>query len=123
MRKRNYSLDGLINEVEEREKRYESQMQDKEIQNEQAEKQKIRIGFVEKYYQRLGVAAIKIENNFLKIDDIIEIGNEEEAIRQRISSMQINRVNVESAKSGDSVGVSLKYSVKEGSDVYKIIKV
>ena len=123
MRKRNYSLDGLINEVEEREKRYESRMQDKEIQNEQAEKQKIRIGFVEKYYQRLGVAAIKIENNFLKIDDIIEIGNEEEAIKQRISSMQINRVNVESAKSGDSVGVSLKYSVKEGSDVYKIIKV
>lgn len=123
MRKRNYSLDGLINEVEEREKRYESRMQDKEIQNGQAEKQKIRIGFVEKYYQRLGVAAIKIENNFLKIDDIIEIGNEEEAIRQRISSMQINRVNVESAKSGDSVGVSLKYSVKEGSDVYKVIKV
>jgi|GEM_PF-1437104 len=123
MRKRNYSLDGLINEVEEREKRYESRMQDKEIQNGQAEKQKIRIGFVEKYYQRLGVAAIKIENNFLKIDDIIEIGNEEEAVRQRISSMQINRVNVESAKSGDSVGVSLKYSVKEGSDVYKVIKV
>ena len=123
MRKRNYSLDGLINEVEEREKRYESRMQDKEIQNGQAEKQKIRVGFVEKYYQRLGVAAIKIENNFLKIDDIIEIGNEEEAVRQRISSMQINRVNVESAKSGDSVGVSLKYSVKEGSDVYKIIKV
>lgn len=77
------------------------------------------VGNVEHFYDRLGVAAIKLSAT-LKVGDIIEIGNDEEAVRQRISSMQINRKDVNEASAGDSVGIMLKWKVGAGSDVYRI---
>ena len=80
---------------------------------------KTRIGTVESYLDRIGVVAIKLTGS-LKVGDIIEIGHEDDAVRQRISSMQINRENIEEAGEGDSVGIKLKYKVDDGLPVYKI---
>ncbi len=80
---------------------------------------KAQIGTVEGYFDRIGVVAIKLTAP-LKVGDIIEIGSEEEAVRQRVSSMQINREDVEEAVADDSVGIKLKYRVEEGLTVYKI---
>ena len=80
---------------------------------------KIYIGMVEQFFDKINVVAIKLEGT-LKIGDIIEIGTEEEAIRQRVSSMQIDRQNIETAYEGDSVGIKLRYKVDEGSNVYRV---
>ncbi len=76
-------------------------------------------GVVEHYYKNIGVVAIKLEAD-LKVGDIIEIGDDEEAVRQRVSSMQIDRKDVNAAYSGDSIGIKMKYPVDEGSNVYKM---
>ncbi len=80
---------------------------------------KVPIGIIEHYFEKIGVAAIKLEGT-LKVGDIIEVGTEEEAVRQRISSMQINREDVSEASEGESIGVKLKHPVDEGSSVYRI---
>jgi len=115
MKKHNVDLDNLIKEQEERERINAMRSGGS---NEPAQ-QKVLVGTVEKYFTKLGVAAIKLSNS-LAINDIIEIGDEEESIRQRVKSMQINRVDVEEADSGDSVGVLVKCPVPEGASVYKI---
>ena len=80
---------------------------------------RVLVGKVEQFFDRLGVVAITLSSD-LKIGDIIEIGDEEEAVRQKISSMQIDRKDVTEASEGDSVGIKLKHSVKLNSDVFRI---
>ncbi len=85
----------------------------------EAGSKKALVGVVEQYYAKLGVAGIRLTDT-LKVGDVIEIGGEEEAIRQRLSSMQINRKDVDEAYSGDSVGVKLRWEVEKGSNVYRV---
>ena len=80
---------------------------------------KVLIGKVEQVFRKINVVAIKLNGN-LKVGDIIEIGTNEEAIRQRVDSMQINGKNVSIANEGDDVGIKLKYSVPDDSNVYRI---
>jgi translation elongation factor EF-1alpha len=77
------------------------------------------IGTVEGYYDRINVVAISLIGK-LSIGDIIEIGEIDDAVRQRVSSMQIDREDVLEADNGDSVGVKLKYRVDEGRSVYRM---
>ncbi|MDE1834039.1 MAG: hypothetical protein KGH64_01740 [Candidatus Micrarchaeota archaeon] len=80
---------------------------------------KVRIGTVDRFFDKISVAAIKLSSR-LAVGDIIEIGKEDEAIRQRVDSMQINGEDVEEALEGDDVGIKLKYRIDVGSDVYRI---
>ncbi|MDE1823449.1 MAG: hypothetical protein KGI00_02395 [Candidatus Micrarchaeota archaeon] len=82
---------------------------------------RVLVGTVEEFFDRIGVAAIKLTQG-LKVGDIIEIGTDEEAVRQRISSMQINRNGVDEAMEGDSVGIKLNHKVPQGSSVYKVLR-
>lgn len=77
------------------------------------------IGTVEHFFDKINVVAIKLSAP-LKVGDVIEIGDEESAVREKISSMQINRQDVEIASEGDSVGIKLKHKVELGSSVYKM---
>ncbi len=79
------------------------------------------IGRVEHFYSKIGVVAIKLDKG-LSLGDIIEIGTYENAVRQRIESMQINRENVEKAFEGDSIGIKVNYPINDNSRVYKIYK-
>lgn len=83
------------------------------------ENRRTEIGIVEKYFDKIGVVAISLTGE-LKAGDLIEIGSNEEHVRQRVQSMQINKQDVESAFPGDSVGIKMKYHVDEGSSVYKL---
>jgi putative protease len=80
---------------------------------------RVLVGTVEGFFDKIGVVAIRLSGT-LKVGDVIEIGTEEEAVRQRVLSMQINREDVEEASEGDSVGIKLKYRVGEGESVYKL---
>ncbi|MEM4088533.1 MAG: hypothetical protein QW774_03940 [Candidatus Micrarchaeaceae archaeon] len=112
---RGEDLDNIMDVLNEEEKR-DSGFYARQV----AGKGRILVGRVEHFYDKINVAAIRLEKP-LKLGDIIEIGTEEDAIRQRITSMQINRKDVDEAVAGDDVGVKLKHKVEEGSSVYKII--
>lgn len=80
---------------------------------------RVPIGKVEHFFDKIGVAAIRLNGN-LKVGDVIEVGSEEEAVRQKVTSMQINREEIESASTGDDVGIKMNHKVAAGSEVYRI---
>ncbi len=80
---------------------------------------RVLIGRVEQFFDRISVAAISL-NSGLKVGDIIEIGDEEEAVRQKVTSMQIDRKDVTEASEGDSVGIKMNHPVRVDSEVYRI---
>ena len=81
-----------------------------------------KIGMVEHFFTNVSVAAIKITNGELKIGDTIHIVGVHTDFKQKIDSMQIDRVPVTSVKVGDDVGIKLNDRVREHDVVYKIIE-
>jgi len=79
-----------------------------------------KIGVVEHFFTNVSVAAIKITNGELKIGDTIHIVGAHTDLKQKVESMQINRVPVTSVKAGDDVGIKLKERAREHDVVYKI---
>jgi putative protease len=79
-----------------------------------------KIGIVEHFFTNVCVAAIKITNGELKIGDTIHVVGIHTDIKQKIDSMQINRVPVTSVKVGDDVGIKLNDKAREHDVVYKI---
>lgn len=79
-----------------------------------------KIGVVEHFFTHVGVAAIKITDGELKIGDTIHIVGAHTDLKEKIDSMQIDRVPVKSVKPGDAVGIKLKDRVREHDVVYKI---
>ena len=79
-----------------------------------------KIGVVEHFFNKVNVAAIKINNGELKVGDTIHIVGAHTDITQKVNSMQIDRNPVESVKTGDAVGIKVKDRVREHDVVYKI---
>jgi hypothetical protein len=80
---------------------------------------RILIGNVDKFFNKINVAAITLTGT-LAIGDTMEIESEEYTLRQKVSSMQIDRKDVIEAYDGDDVGIKLSVPVPEGSKVYKL---
>ncbi len=109
-----YDLDNAMDVLDTLEKKNDKKTEiNNNIQN------RVQIGTVEGYFSKINVVAIKLDSE-LNTGDLIEIGTEDESVRQRVSSMQIDRNDVYTAYSGDSVGIKLRYKVNEGEAVYKI---
>ena len=79
-----------------------------------------KIGIVEHFFTNVSVAAIRITNGELKIGDTIHIVGAHTDFTQKIDSMQIDRVPVESVKVGADVGIKVKDRVREHDVVYKV---
>jgi len=79
-----------------------------------------KIGLVEHFFTKVGVAAIKITDGELKIGDTIHIVGAHTDFKQKIDSMQIDLNPVESVKAGDDVGIKVKDRVREHDVVYKV---
>jgi putative protease len=79
-----------------------------------------KIGKVEHFFNKVSVAAIKITDGELRVGDTIHIVGASTDFKQKIDSMEIDRVPVESVKSGDDVGIKVKDRVREHDIVYKI---
>jgi len=79
-----------------------------------------KIGIVEHFFTKVSVAAIRITNGELKVGDTIHIVGAHTDFTQKIESMEIDRVPVESVKVGDDVGIKVKDRVREHDVVYKV---
>ncbi|MCM8804340.1 MAG: hypothetical protein NC833_03695 [Candidatus Omnitrophica bacterium] len=80
----------------------------------------IEIGKVTHYYTKIGVAAIKILKDGLKVGDKIHIKGHTTDLIQFIDSMQKEHQVIEIAKEGDEIGVKVIEHVREGDIVYKV---
>ena len=78
------------------------------------------IGRVFKFFAKPSVAAIEITSGELKVGDTIMIKGETTDLTQKIESMEIDRVKVESAKAGQGVGIKVIERVRPNDRVYRV---
>lgn len=77
-----------------------------------------KIGEVIHYYDKIGVAIIRLEKD-LKLNDKIKFVNDDHEFEQEVQSMQVEHVQIDSAKSGDEIGVKINEKVKAGTEVFR----
>ncbi len=79
------------------------------------------VGIVIQYFAKPMVAAITINEGEIKVGDTIRIKGSTTDLTQKIESMQIDRVAVQSAKAGQSVGIKVNDRVRDHDHVFLVI--
>ncbi len=80
-----------------------------------------RIGTVLDYFAKIGVVAIHLEEDGLKVEDTLHFRGYTTDFTEMVTSMQIDRDPVQEAKIGDDVGIKVKERVRKNDTVYKVI--
>ncbi len=75
------------------------------------------IGIVTHWYDKLGVAVVKLAGKLSKGDSIIVRKGDEE-FKDTVASLQIEHEDVSSAKKGDDAAIKLSQRAKEGASVF-----
>jgi len=79
------------------------------------------VGEITHYYDKIGVAVVKIAGGDLKVGDKVKLTDSQgEEFEQEIKSMQIEHAKIEIAKKGDEFGLKVDKSVKDKSAVVKV---
>jgi putative protease len=79
------------------------------------------VGKIIHYYTNIGVGVIELSDE-LKVGDKIHIKGDSTDFEQTVDSMQIEHQNVQSAKSGESLGLKTIEKVKENDEVFKVLE-
>ena len=79
----------------------------------------IEIGKVDDFFARPVVAGITLTGT-LNLGDKIHIKGHTTDLELTVTSMQINNATVNTAKSGDAIGIKLTDRVRPGDEVYKV---
>jgi len=78
------------------------------------------IGKVTHYFDKIGVAVIKLSAP-LRVGDSIRIaGGESTDFTQEADSMEVEHETIKKEKKGDEVGLKVKEKVRERYKVYKV---
>jgi len=78
-----------------------------------------RIGVVNDYFAKIGVAGIDLEAP-LRVGDRIHIAGHTTDLQLDVASLQIEHEQVEEAKAGDAIGVKVAERCRGGDVVYKV---
>ncbi|MCD4759396.1 hypothetical protein K8R33_00730 [archaeon] len=76
------------------------------------------IGKITHYFDKIGVAVLKLDKA-MKTGDKILIGDGDEAFEQVVKSMQVDHEQIEKAKKGQEIGMKLNQKAKQNWNVYK----
>ena len=79
----------------------------------------VEVGKISDFFARPVVAGIDLTQS-VKVGDKIHIKGHTTDLELVIESMQINNVNVQEGKAGDSIGVKVPDRVRRGDTVYKV---
>jgi len=77
------------------------------------------VGLVTHYFPHVQAAVIKLKGP-LNIGNTVKIKGHTTDLAQIITSMQIDRVDISSAKKGDEIGLLVSSRVRQGDKVYKV---
>ena len=78
-----------------------------------------KIGSVNHYYDKIGVAIVDM-TAAIKVGDTIKIVKEEDEFEQTVDSLHIDHKPVKAAKKGDTIGLKVTQPTKPGAEVLKI---
>ena len=76
------------------------------------------IGEVTHWYDKIGVAVVKLAGA-LKIGDKIKIKRGDAVFDDSVASLQFDHQPIEAGKKGQEVAVKLSQPAKEGSEIFK----
>jgi len=77
------------------------------------------IGKVIHYYDKIGVAVIKLEKG-VKVGDKLNLVRDDSSFEQIIGSMQLEHKTISEGKAGQEVAVKVDQAAKEGTLVYSV---
>ena len=77
------------------------------------------IGKVSDFFARPVVAGIELTGT-LKLGDKLRVKGHTTEVEFVVDSMQVNNVDVQEGKAGDSVGIKVPDRVRRGDTVYKV---
>ena len=84
-----------------------------------ATRKKQYIGKVTNFYSKVGVAEIKIDSGSLKVGQSIMIqGHKTGVVEEKITSIEVDKKKIQTAKKPESVGIKIKSKVRENDQVY-----
>ena len=76
------------------------------------------IATVTHYYDRIGVAVVKLNGN-LAVGDTVKIEGPQGEFTQKVESMQLAHTKLDTAKKGQEIGLKVDQPVKERNLVFK----
>lgn len=79
----------------------------------------VKVGKITHYYDKIGVAVVKVIKT-IKVGDKIKISGHDQEFTQNVESLQMEYKPVKSAKPKSSVGLKVSKPVKDNDEVYKI---
>ncbi|MFO7967457.1 MAG: translation elongation factor-like protein [Archaeoglobaceae archaeon] len=77
------------------------------------------VGRISHYFNKIGVAAIVL-NNSLNVGDKVRIKGNKTDLVQNIDSMEIDKKKIERAMPGDTVGIKVADKVRRKDKVYRL---
>jgi translation initiation factor IF-2 len=81
----------------------------------------VEVGHVSDYFAQVGVAAVTVTGEPIRIGDILHFKGHTTDLIQEVSSMQIEHESVKEAKNGDDVGIKVNDKVRGRDTVYKVV--
>jgi translation elongation factor EF-1alpha len=79
-----------------------------------------KVGYVEKYFAKIGVAAIIVDSGSIEVGDTLHFVGHTTDFTQVINSMQVEHQPVQKAVSGESIGLKVDDRVRSGDLVYRV---
>ena len=80
-----------------------------------------KIGKVFAYFEKIGVAALQITNDYIEIGETIRFKGQNTDFEEEIESMQIDKKDIDYVEAGKSVGVRVSQKVEKGDEAYKAL--
>ena len=77
------------------------------------------IGKVIHYYDKIGVAILKVDKT-LKVGDKVKFEKGDNVFEQLVDSMQIEHGQITQAKKGQEIGIKVNQDAKDGTLVYAV---
>lgn len=78
------------------------------------------IGKVAHYFNKIGVAVVKVEKGTLAVGDTVHFKHGDRDFEQTVDSLQIDKEPVEKISAGEEAGLKVDEQVKEGDEMYKV---
>jgi translation elongation factor EF-1alpha len=79
-----------------------------------------KIGTVSHFYDKISVAIVKLSGTLSVGEKIKFVLGGEDLFEQVVESIQVEHKKLDSANSGDVVGLKTEKEVKEGTEIFKI---
>lgn len=78
------------------------------------------VGQVSDFFARVGVAGVQLTST-LKVGDTIHVKGHTTDLQMTVSSMQLDRVEIQEGRPGQAVGIKVPDRVRQGDTVYKVV--